>query len=99
LPSIWHENLPYVILQSFAAGKPIIGTDRGGIPELVQHGRFGLICPAQNPEALAEGIKRLWNDPDTAVSMGLQAAEYVKQEFGYIKYYENLMRVYSGVIG
>jgi glycosyltransferase involved in cell wall biosynthesis len=98
VPSIWHENFPYVILQSFAAGKTVIGTDHGGIPELVRHGRFGLICPALNPSALAEAIRQLWNNPDAAVSMGLQAREYVEQEFSYTRYYEDLIKIYGKAI-
>ena len=43
VPSVWHENYPYVINQSFAFGKPVIASNRGGMPELVDHGKTGLI--------------------------------------------------------
>lgn len=57
VPSRWHENYPFVILEAFAAGKAVIGTRRGGIPELVQHGERGLLCEAGSPEALRNTIR------------------------------------------
>lgn len=98
IPSIWHENFPYVIFQAFAFGKAVIGTDRGGIPELVFHGERGLIYPALDVDALAENIKKLWDDPGMSVRMGEKAKEYIDSEFTDEKFYENLMRIYREAV-
>ncbi len=98
VPSIWHENFPYVILQSFAMGKPVIGSDRGGIPELVSHGERGLIYPAINPAALAEGMRSLMSDDDTTSRMAEAAKQYADAEFNDDKFYANLMQIYNGVV-
>jgi glycosyltransferase involved in cell wall biosynthesis len=98
VPSIWYENFPYVILQSFAAGKPVIGSDRGGIPELVKDNHYGAIYPALNSEALSNKIKELWDDTPRTVSMGLAAKRYVDIEFNDYKFYSNIMGIYEAVI-
>jgi glycosyltransferase involved in cell wall biosynthesis len=49
LPSIWHDNFPMVILESFAQGLPVIGTRRGGIPEIIDAGRNGLVVEPDAP--------------------------------------------------
>lgn len=98
VPSIWHENFPYVILQSFVAGKAVIGTDRGGIPELIRDGEFGLIYAAQDHKMLAESIEYLWEKPQLAFEMGKAAREYVVTEFSDQKFYENLVEIYKDVL-
>ena len=98
IPSVWHENFPYVILQSFAMGKAVIGADRGGIPELVRHNEYGLIYPAQDERALAESINKLWLDPDLAVNMGTRAKDYVDARFNDRVFYESLLRNYEEIL-
>ena len=98
VPSVWHENFPYVINQSFAFGKPVIGAERGGITEMVAHGERGLIYPAQDVPALAEAMLTLWNNPLRAVEMGRKAKDYSDTEFNDAHQYERLMRIYKGVL-
>ena len=99
VPSVWHENFPYVILQAFAAGKAVIGTDRGGIPELVRNGEFGYVYPAQDAPALAARISQLWHDPDRAVAMGMAAKQWADREFNDDAFYQALMAAYAEVAG
>jgi len=98
MPSVWHENFPYVIVQSFAMGKPVIGTDRGGIPELIKDGEYGFIYPAQDPDTLAKTIKRLWRNPDLTVEMGTKAKDYADGEFNDRKFYETLIGKYEDIV-
>ncbi|MBU0614328.1 glycosyltransferase family 4 protein [Patescibacteria group bacterium] len=98
IPSKWHENFPYVILQSFAYGKAVVGTDRGGIPELVKNNQFGLVYPADDFEVLAEKIRYLWDNPDLAVSMGISAKEYMDKNFNDEKFYATILRIYDKVL-
>ncbi len=99
LPSSWHENLPYTILHAFSSGKAVIGTNRGGIPELVKNGVFGFLFPAADKRALASRIEELWNDPRRADSMGEAARRYVNEQFSEEKFYHDLMSVYREVLG
>lgn len=98
IPSIWHENFPYVVVQSFAMAKAVIGTDRGGIPELIKDGEYGYIYPADSPEELADKINTLWNNPLMAVDMGKKAKIYADSVFNDNLFYETLIDIYRGVV-
>ncbi len=80
LPSLW-EGLPMSILEAMAMKKPVIATSVGGIPELVDHKRTGLLIPPNDPEALSDAVIFLLSNPAIAVNMGLAGYERVQQEF------------------
>ncbi len=65
------EGIPQFAIQSMAAGKPIAGTETGGIPEVLRDGINGYIVPPRNPEALAGAILKLLSDPEKAREMGM----------------------------
>ncbi len=56
VPSRHHENFPYTVLEAFAAGKPVIGSRRGGIPELVQDGKTGWLFEPNKPASLTAAL-------------------------------------------
>jgi glycosyltransferase involved in cell wall biosynthesis len=68
VPSVWDEPLARVIFESFCHGVPVIGSNKGGTPELVRDGENGYLYPAQDASALKEviarciGQKALWPD-------------------------------------
>lgn len=97
VPSLWHENFPYVIVQSFAMGKPVIGTDRGGIPELVAHEERGIIYPATSADCLAKAMRALWNDDAAVRRMGRNAKEFADDQFNDARFYDRLIEIYSRV--
>ena len=67
LPSLAHaESFGMVLIEAMACGKPVIGTRIGGIPEVIIDEIDGLIVPPENPERLAEAIKRIISDADFA---------------------------------
>ena len=68
-PSEWYENCPLSILESEALGTPVIGSDLGGTPELIEHGSNGLVFPGGNAEALQSAVRTLWEDNETLASM------------------------------
>jgi len=98
VPSIWHENFPYVINQSFAFGKPVVGSNRGGITELVEHGERGLIYEATEPDALAAMVRELWTNPDRIGEMGLRAKQFSDREFNDESLYQTLKEIYTEVL-
>ena len=98
LPSLWYENLPYVILQSFAVGKPVIGSERGGIPELVQHGHTGLLYDSKDSDALSKAMDTLMQDRQMATQMGMNAKRFADSEFNDDRFLGRLMRVYDEVL-
>ncbi|MCU0866939.1 MAG: glycosyltransferase [Planctomycetes bacterium] len=64
VPSTWYENTPFVVLEAFAAGIPVLASDLGGLSEVVQHGHNGLLFPAGDAMALRALIERLVDEPD-----------------------------------
>jgi glycosyltransferase involved in cell wall biosynthesis len=81
VPSEWHDNSPLVIYESFAWGKPVIGSDMGGIPELIDHDRNGLIHRAGDIETLAAHIERLLGHRVEAREMGRLGRVKAEAEF------------------
>jgi glycosyltransferase involved in cell wall biosynthesis len=59
VPSLWNDNLPGVVFEAFAFGKPVIGSRRGGIPEMIRHRENGLLFEPDAPgelQAVLEGM-------------------------------------------
>lgn len=69
LPSL-NEGMGRVLVEAMAAGRPIVATEVGGIPDLVKHKETGLLVPPGNDQALAEAILQVLMDPDRAREMG-----------------------------
>lgn len=61
-PSEWYENCPFSVMESQMYGTPVLASDLGGAPELVQAGRTGDLFRGGDEQELAEHIKALWND-------------------------------------
>ena len=63
VPSLWDEPLPTVIIEALSAGTPVIGARRGGIPEMIRHGKNGLLYEPSRPDELDHCILRLTREP------------------------------------
>jgi len=66
----WHEPLGVAYMEAMSCEVPTIGTDAGGVPELITDGKDGLMVPPKNPEELAGAILRVINDASLAKSLG-----------------------------
>lgn len=64
------EGQPVVLIEAMSYGLPIVSTPRGGIVDLVEDGRTGILVPPGNPEGLASGIRKLIVDPNLRLRMG-----------------------------
>ena len=68
-PSEWYENCPFSVMESQLYGTPVIGTNIGGIPELIKAGETGLLYTPGNVEGLCDAIRKIWDDEDYAKKM------------------------------
>jgi len=75
-----YEGSPLSIMEYMAAGKPIVSTRVGGIPELVEDGREALLVDARDPEAFAAAVTRILRDPAEAKRLGDAARERQRRE-------------------
>jgi glycosyltransferase involved in cell wall biosynthesis len=96
VPSRWQENDPYAVLEAQAAGRPVVASAVGGIPEQIAHDVDGLLVPPGNPVALADAIGRLLEAPATAARIGANAHARVRQTRDTLRYVARLERIYSG---
>jgi glycosyltransferase involved in cell wall biosynthesis len=75
------EGIPNVLKEAMACGLPVVGSNISGIPELVEHGRSGLLVEAGNPAALANALERLLSNPELRQRLGKAGREKVVREF------------------
>lgn len=98
VPSECYETFGRVVIEAFSKGTPVIASDRGALPELVEHGRTGLLFRAGDPEDLAAKVDWLLSHPGEAASMRREArAEYLAK-YTAEKNYRALMEIYEGVL-
>jgi len=96
IPSIWQENSPGVVIQALGVGVPVIGSNFGGIPELVEHDETGLLLPPGDVQAWRDGLEKVLSDRDTlrryqANAVG-RAGEFDQDYLGakYLKFIDEI---------
>lgn len=81
MPSIEREGLPRAVIEAMAQRVPAIVSDVGGMPELVEHNRSGIIVPPRDHHALAGAIKTLAEDRKQCAVLGNAARERIQTAF------------------
>ncbi|RAP77723.1 glycosyltransferase family 4 protein [Paenibacillus montanisoli] len=95
-PSQKHEAFGLVNVEAMASGIPVIASQIGGIPEIVQHGRNGLLVQEySNPAAFAAHIVKLARDPELYRRLSSQAREDAKNQFSWKITATKLMETYK----
>jgi len=97
IPSICYENSPTVIYESFRAGTPVIGSNIGGIPELIKENYNGFLFEAGNAEQLKEILENVIENPEQLKDLSKNAFESVKQ-YAMDKHIEQLIKIYNKAI-
>ncbi len=95
LPSECYENYPRSVIESFALGKPVVGSRIGGIPELVIDNYSGLTFEPGNVDDLREKILYLIKNPEKIVEFGKNARRFVEENNNPEKHYQELMKIYQ----
>lgn len=75
------ENLPNVMLESMACGTPVVSFAAGGMPDVIEDGKNGLLAPVLNADRLGEAILRLVFEPDLRAGMGLRARQTMVADY------------------
>ena len=97
LPSLW-EGLPNALLEAMAAGKPVVATKVGGIPEIVVHGETGVLIPPRDTDALAIAIIDLLQNRLKAKDMGEAARIRAGKRFSIYKMIEKTENLYQELL-
>jgi glycosyltransferase involved in cell wall biosynthesis len=97
LPSL-NEGMGRVLVEAMAAGKPVVASRVGGVPDLVKHGESGMLVPPANKDALAEAILHLLDNPEKARQMGQRGRERCRP-FSVEAMIAKLDALYEGLLG
>lgn len=98
LPSIWYENFPRTLVESFGCGLPVIASRIGALGELVTDGVTGLLFDPGSSTDLAEKMNWAWHHPDQMAKMGRNARSQYEAEFTGERNHDQLINVYHEAI-
>lgn len=93
-PSI-HDNFPYSCLEAMASSCPIVSTTAGGIPEMIENGKSGILVEPDNAEAFSNAILSFLESPEKRVVFGKNARKRVEENFDYITIAKKTLNIYS----
>lgn len=96
LPAEWAENCPFTVMESQSLMTPVIGTDIGGIPELIDEGKTGLLYESGNAEELTAKIQYLYNNKELCREMSLNCASVSYDTIS--EYAEKIVSLLKGLI-
>jgi glycosyltransferase involved in cell wall biosynthesis len=94
-----YEAFPLVTLEALAAGKPVVASNVGGIPEVVHNGVNGFLVRPRDPKAIAEAVGRILSDKALAAEMSKNARQGIEKDFNWERIAEKTLGVYRSCIG
>lgn len=98
LPSEWYENAPISVLEAYALQRPVIGSNIGGIPELIRDGETGAIFPSSDVAELTLKLQQFSQfTNDRILEMGEAGRQWVAGTFTRQQYRENLLQLYREI--
>ena len=98
LPSVWYENCPLNILETHAFGVPVITMNSGGMAELVDDGKTGILIKEPTAEAIAQAIKKCFEDEEFYNSLKQNCEEMKNKIIGVSEYADILIDKYQGML-
>jgi glycosyltransferase involved in cell wall biosynthesis len=92
------EGLPVAVLEAMSLGTPVVATSVGGVPAVVRDGETGVLVPAEDPEALADGIATLLDDPALAADLALTGRKIVERDYSLEAMVRAIESIYTEVL-
>jgi len=98
VPSEWYEPSPYVVLQAFSYGKPVVASNSGGLNDLIIHNENGLLFKVGDFKKLAQTINTLCQDKNLIKRMGQNARRILEKKYNPDRYYSYTIHVFTNLI-
>lgn len=92
------EGSPNALLEAMAAGKPVVATRVGGVPEIVDDNHTGVLIPPRDPKALASALADVIESPAAAAALGWRAQQAVRERFSVERRAEAITALYRQVL-
>lgn len=97
VPSLARDPLPGAVIEAMAAGRPVVGSRVGGIPEMLEDGKSGFLIDPGDPMVLADRLTRLSESPELRDEMGRTGRATVESRFRLELSVQQLLEVYAGL--
>jgi len=94
LATTTHEAFGRVVVEAMAAGVPVVATKVGGVVDIIEDGKNGVLVPPADPKSMADAIMRIFNDPQLARAMAENAYVQVKEKYNVELMVKNTLDVY-----
>ena len=98
LPSL-EDNCPMVVLEAMAAGVPIVASNVGGVPELIEDGVNGLLCDPRDPESMRSAVHRLLDDRHLGIRLSTEARERAFEAHYPVTIAKKHLEIYGRILG
>jgi D-inositol-3-phosphate glycosyltransferase len=95
LPSL-HETFGYIVVEAMAMGKPVVGTNAGGVPEIIEDGRTGYLVPPGDASALEQKVFDTIEQPDRYSTMSARAREVALSRFNLVQQLPQIEALLAG---
>lgn len=96
LPTRAPEAFGLTLLEAMSQGVPVVTTDNGAQPEIITDSIEGLLVAPDNPDAMADALRQLAENPALRRDMGLRGRETFERRFGYDRFYNEIISIYNG---
>jgi glycosyltransferase involved in cell wall biosynthesis len=98
IPSKWFEVFGLTAIETFACGRPVIGSRIGGIQEIIDEGETGFLVPLESSEALSQAMMALIESPELAQHLGKQALKKARRVYAPSLHIARMLALYSNIL-
>jgi glycosyltransferase involved in cell wall biosynthesis len=96
-PSI-SEGIPLALMEAMDSEKPVIASHVGGMPEVIAHNETGLLVPPNKPDALADAIFKLFQDPQKRAQLGQAAQREMRENYSTVQRTQKVLSIYDELL-
>ena len=93
--STFYENLPFALLEALSSGLPVVTTNVGGIPEIIENGKNGYLVEPFNSQILADRLQHLLENPQCAAEFSFEARKIIEERFDWRIIVKKVLDVYQ----
>ena len=93
-----NEGTPVALIEAQSAARPCVATCVGGVPNVIENGRSGILVPSFDVNGFTNALLQLLNNPDMAISMGRYGRKKIKTKFNEKRLFRDIMHLYEELL-